>query len=97
MANNGQEAVEQCELGVFDIIFMDMQMPVLDGPQATLKIREFSAFKHTPIIALTANVLSADKQRCFDAGMDDYIAKPLEYDALRSILLKWCRTNIEWA
>lgn len=96
MANNGQEAVEQCELGVFDIIFMDMQMPVLDGPQATLKIREFSAFKHTPIIALTANVLSADKQRCFDAGMDDYIAKPLEYDALRSILLKWCRTNIEW-
>ena len=96
MANNGQEAVEQCELGVFDIIFMDMQMPVLDGPQATVKIREFSAFKHTPIIALTANVLSADKQRCFDAGMDDYIAKPLEYDALRSILLKWCRTNIEW-
>ena len=95
MANNGQEAVEQCELGVFDIIFMDMQMPVLDGPQATLKIREISAFKHTPIIALTANVLSADKQRCFDAGMDDYIAKPLEYDALRSILLKWCRTNIE--
>ncbi|WP_462168697.1 ATP-binding protein [Pseudoalteromonas lipolytica] len=95
MANNGQEAVEQCELGVFDIIFMDMQMPVLDGPQATVKIREFSAFKHTPIIALTANVLSADKQRCFDAGMDDYIAKPLEYDALRSILLKWCRTNIK--
>jgi len=95
MANNGQEAVEQCELGVFDIIFMDMQMPVLDGPQATLKIREISAFKHTPIIALTANVLSADKQRCFDAGMDDYIAKPLEYDALRAILLKWCRTNIE--
>ena len=95
MANNGQEAVEQCALGVFDIIFMDMQMPVLDGPQATLKIREISAFKHTPIIALTANVLSADKQRCFDAGMDDYIAKPLEYDALRSILLKWCRTNIE--
>ncbi|MEJ2893405.1 ATP-binding protein [Pseudoalteromonas sp. B5MOD-1] len=95
MANNGQEAVEQCELGVFDIIFMDMQMPVLDGPQAAVKIREFSAFKHTPIIALTANVLSADKQRCFDAGMDDYIAKPLEYDALRSILLKWCRTNIE--
>ncbi|MEL7579640.1 ATP-binding protein [Pseudoalteromonas sp. D15MCD-2] len=95
MANNGQEAVEQCELGVFDIIFMDMQMPVLDGPQATLKIREFSAFKHTPIIALTANVLSTDKQRCFDAGMDDYIAKPLEYDALRSILLKWCKTNIE--
>ncbi len=95
MANNGQEAVEQCELGVFDIIFMDMQMPVLDGPQAAVKIREFSAFKHTPIIALTANVLSADKQRCFDAGMDDYIAKPLKYDALRSILLKWCRTNIE--
>lgn len=95
MANNGQEAVEQCELGVFDIIFMDMQMPVLDGPQATLKIRELSAYKQTPIIALTANVLNADKQRCFDAGMDDYIAKPLEYDALRSILLKWCRTNIE--
>lgn len=95
IANNGLEAVEQCELGVFDIIFMDMQMPVLDGPQASVKIREFSAFKHTPIIALTANVLSADKKRCFDAGMDDYIAKPLEYDALKSILLKWCKINIE--
>lgn len=93
MASNGQEAVNQCELGVFDIIFMDMQMPILDGPQATVKIRELSAFKDTPIIALTANVLSADKQRCFEAGMNDYIAKPLEYDSLRSILLKWFQTN----
>lgn len=93
MASNGQEAIMQCELGIFDIIFMDMQMPILDGPQATIKIRELSAFKQTPIIALTANVLSADKQRCFDAGMNDYIAKPLESDALRSILVKWCNTK----
>ena len=64
-------------------------MPVLDGPQATLRIREMPSYKNTPIIALTANVLSADKQRCIDAGMNDFIAKPINYECVKAILLKW--------
>ncbi|MFK3863363.1 ATP-binding protein [Pseudoalteromonas rhizosphaerae] len=89
IAGDGEQAIAQCEMCAFDIIFMDMQMPVLDGPQATLKIRTMPAFLTTPIIALTANVLGSDKQRCFESGMDDFIAKPINYECLRAVLLKW--------
>ncbi|MFK3859811.1 ATP-binding protein [Pseudoalteromonas rhizosphaerae] len=89
IAGDGEQAIAQCEMCAFDIIFMDMQMPVLDGPQATLKIRMMPAFLTTPIIALTANVLGSDKQRCFESGMDDFIAKPINYECLRAVLLKW--------
>ena len=90
IAGDGEQAIAQCEMCAFDIIFMDMQMPVLDGPQATLKIRTMPAFLTTPIIALTANVLGSDKQRCFESGMDDFIGKPINYECLRAVLLKWC-------
>lgn len=90
IAGDGEQAIAQCEMCAFDIIFMDMQMPVLDGPQATLKIRTMPAFLTTPIIALTANVLGSDKQRCFESGMDDFIGKPISYECLRAVLLKWC-------
>ena len=90
IASDGEQAIAQCEMCAFDIIFMDMQMPVLDGPQATLKIRTMPAFLTTPIIALTANVLGSDKQRCFESGMDDFIGKPINYECLRAVLLKWC-------
>lgn len=89
IASDGQQAIEQCEMYAFDIILMDMQMPVLDGPQATLKIRQMPAYLKTPIIALTANVLASDKQRCFDAGMNDFITKPINYECLQTILLKY--------
>ncbi len=69
---------------------MDMQMPVLGGPEATLKIRKLPAYKHTPIVALTANVLAADKQRCFEAGMNDFIGKPIKFENLKRVLVKWC-------
>ncbi|MCK8103103.1 MULTISPECIES: ATP-binding protein [unclassified Pseudoalteromonas] len=90
IAGDGEQAITQCEMCAFDIIFMDMQMPVLDGPQATLKIRTMPAFLTTPIIALTANVLGSDKQRCFESGMDDFMGKPISYECLRAVLLKWC-------
>ncbi|MBB1333462.1 MULTISPECIES: ATP-binding protein [unclassified Pseudoalteromonas] len=90
IAGDGEQAIAQCEMCAFDIIFMDMQMPVLDGPQATVKIRTMPAFLTTPIIALTANVLGSDKQRCFESGMDDFIGKPISYECLRAVLLKWC-------
>ncbi|MBB1309248.1 response regulator [Pseudoalteromonas sp. SR41-8] len=90
IVSDGEQAIAQCKMCAFDIIFMDMQMPVLDGPQATLKIRTMPAFLTTPIIALTANVLGSDKQRCFESGMDDFIGKPINYECLRTVLLKWC-------
>ncbi|WP_054553552.1 ATP-binding protein [Pseudoalteromonas lipolytica] len=90
LADDGEQAIAQCEIGAFDIIFMDMQMPVLGGPEATLKIRKLPAYKHTPIVALTANVLAADKQRCFEAGMNDFIGKPIKFENLKRVLVKWC-------
>ncbi|WP_286258630.1 ATP-binding protein [Pseudoalteromonas apostichopi] len=94
IAGDGEQAVALCkensQQNNFDIIFMDMQMPVLDGPQATVLIRKIPAYEDTPIIALTANVLEADKQRCFAAGMSDFIAKPIDYQCVKTVLFKWC-------
>jgi len=90
LAGDGKQAIEQCEVCAYDLILMDMQMPVLDGPQATKEIRTISNYYDTPIIALTANVLAKDKQQCFDAGMNDFLAKPVDYECLKAMLLKWC-------
>ena len=88
LANNGLEAVASCREKAFDVILMDLQMPEMGGLEATQLIREFEAEagKHTPIFAMTANAMSADRQRCLDAGMDDYIAKPLDAVKLRAML-----------
>ncbi len=96
VANNGREAVERWENGKFDLIFMDCQMPVLDGYAATRGIREQEGDRqHTPIVALTANALDSQKQACFDAGMDDFLAKPFELDQLKRILERWLAPNEE--
>jgi CheY-like chemotaxis protein len=70
---------------------MDMQMPHVDGLAAarTIRTAEIDTGKHTTIIALTANALERDRRACIDAGMDDYLAKPLEIDALRGVLERW--------
>ncbi|MCK8124612.1 ATP-binding protein [Pseudoalteromonas sp. 2CM39R] len=102
IAGDGEQAVVLCKQhsgennlhNSFDIIFMDMQMPVLDGPQATIRIREMPEYKATPIIALTANVLETDKQRCFAAGMNDFVAKPIDYQCVKTVLLKWSRSEV---
>lgn len=80
LANNGQEAFEKFKNAQFDVVFMDIQMPVLGGIEATQEILEYEKknhLEHTPIIALTANVLKGDKERFINSGMDEYIAKPL--------------------
>ena len=77
-ASNGLEAVEAIIPGKYAVIFMDMQMPVMDGLEATKKIRAKEAALRIPIIALTANVLPGDIERCLAAGMDDYISKPFK-------------------
>ncbi|OOF09641.1 hybrid sensor histidine kinase/response regulator [Salinivibrio sp. PR5] len=85
LAENGKEALELHKKTPFDIILMDCQMPEMDGFEATRRIREFD--KHTPIIAVTANALSGDAERCLDAGMNGHLAKPFSKDQLIELLI----------
>lgn len=84
VANNGKEALDKFGISKYDIILMDIQMPVMDGLIATKKIRELesSTHSHIPIIAITANALLGDKETCIAAGMDDYISKPFQMQEL---------------
>jgi CheY-like chemotaxis protein len=84
VANNGKEALDKFGTSKYDIILMDIQMPVMDGILATKKIREIesSTNHHTPIIAITANALAGDKENCLAAGMNDYISKPFQPEVL---------------
>jgi CheY-like chemotaxis protein/signal transduction histidine kinase len=84
IANNGKEALDKFGTSRFDIILMDIQMPIMNGIVATKKIREIEASSnsHTPIIAITANALLGDKEECLAAGMDDYISKPFQIEVL---------------
>ena len=87
IANNGQEAVDKFNTSKHDIILMDLQMPVMDGIQATKKIREIEMEKRsipTPIIAITANALAGDREHCLASGMDEYISKPFQVEMLVS-------------
>ena len=78
VAEDGQVALEMLERAAYDLVFMDMQMPVMDGVTATLRIREQSVWQDLPIVAMTANAMEADRQRCLQAGMNDYVSKPIE-------------------
>jgi CheY-like chemotaxis protein len=93
-ANNGREALVKIEQAHYDLIFMDMQMPVMDGYQAMAEIREREqalddAGLHTPIVALTANAMEGDRAQCLQAGADDYLSKPFSPLGLRRVLEKW--------
>lgn len=92
-AENGMEALEKIKGGEFDGIFMDCQMPLMDGYETTKKIREFEGSKkHTPILAMTAHAMKTDKTKCLAAGMDDYLSKPATADKIKRALVKWvCR------
>jgi len=91
VANNGREALALLEIGNYDLILMDVHMPEMDGLEATLVIRakEKETGDHMPIIALTARVLTGDKETCIEVGMDDYISKPITRDALANVLEKY--------
>jgi len=79
----------------YDLILMDCQMPVMDGYEATILLRKEEALSHAlndiPIIALTANVMPEDRERCFSVGMDDYITKPIDVDLFNQTLIKWIK------
>ncbi|MBS9817327.1 ATP-binding protein [Vibrio alginolyticus] len=86
VANHGEEALQLCDQQPFDLIFMDCQMPVMDGFIATERIRKMGKWgKHVPIIALSANVIKEDQQHCFDVGMNEFVAKPVTKTRLQQI------------
>lgn len=87
VANNGQEAVDAVRKTTYDMVFMDCQMPEMDGYQATRAIREFD--RQITVVAMTADILDDVHKRCKAAGMDDYLSKPVRLDALQNILDKW--------
>src|SRR5262249_32414180 len=88
LVGNGQEAVSALERGSFDLVAMDVQMPVMDGLAATAAIRRFEekAGTHTPIVAMTAHAMKGDRERCLEAGMDGYVAKPIRTGELQRVL-----------
>jgi PAS domain S-box-containing protein len=95
LANNGQEAVDLFGSQAWDIVLMDMQMPVMGGLEATRWIRAAeSAGQHTPIVAMTANAMEADRQACLEAGMDDHLAKPFNAIALQEMLVRFTTSSV---
>jgi len=89
LANNGEQALTLAGQGSYDLILMDMQMPVLDGLAATRAIRTLPGHARTPILAMTANAFGEDRQRCLEAGMNDHIPKPVDPDLMFDTLLNW--------
>lgn len=89
VAGNGLEAVQQFEANVYDLIFMDIHMPIMDGFEAARTIREKEKSQNpTPIVAMTALAMQGDREKCLEAGMNDYIAKPIRSAVVRDILVK---------
>ncbi len=89
IAGNGVEAVERCEAVQYDVVFMDCQMPRMDGYAATERIRQLRRNAGVPIVAMTANTFEEDRQRCFDVGMDEYVSKPISREDLAQVLERW--------
>ncbi|HNO78276.1 MAG TPA: response regulator [Phycisphaerae bacterium] len=88
-ANNGLEALHALDHGTFDLVFMDVQMPTMDGLEATSQIRLQPKYAELPIVALTAHVARSDRDRCISAGMNDYLTKPINKDHLKLMIEKW--------
>ncbi|MGE4093542.1 MAG: response regulator, partial [Candidatus Binatia bacterium] len=94
VTSNGREAVEALKSSQYDLVFMDSHMPEMDGFSATAAIRAHEGkTHHTPIIALTANAMTGDRERCLTAGMDDYVSKPFTQEKLRLVLDRWITLN----
>ncbi|MDX8399425.1 MAG: response regulator, partial [Gallionellaceae bacterium] len=89
VAGDGIEALQALQEDKFDAVLMDMQMPNMDGLEATLQIRTDASFDSLPIIAMTANAMFGDRERCLNAGMNDYLTKPINYEAMYSTLGRW--------
>jgi two-component system sensor histidine kinase/response regulator len=93
VAQNGEAAVRMVGAKQYDVVLMDMQMPVMDGIQATKLIRANPLFRALPIIAMTANVMASDREKCDEAGMNDHVDKPIDPDELFRVLLRWIKRD----
>ena len=90
IANNGLEALDYVKSGAYNLVLMDCQMPEMDGYEATGEIRKMSGnIRNIPVIAMTANAMEGDREKCLQAGMSDYISKPIKVQNLKDILIKW--------
>jgi signal transduction histidine kinase len=94
VAHNGREALVQVQASEFDLILMDVQMPEMDGYQATAAIREMPGWSRVPIVALTAHAMPGDRERCVAAGMDAYLTKPIDAKELIQVVEEYCRRAI---
>jgi CheY-like chemotaxis protein len=88
LAENGREVTEMANLKEYDLIFMDIQMPEMDGLEATKMIRKYMNVQPM-IIAMTANAMSEDREECLKAGMDDFLSKPVKLEELVNMIAKW--------
>jgi CheY-like chemotaxis protein len=93
VANNDREALDWARRSNFDLVLMDMQMPEMDGPEACRQIRRLPGWTKRPILAMTANAFAEDRQRCFEAGLDDFITKPVAPEHLFEIVLHWLKVS----
>ena len=93
LAGNGAIALRKVQRQPYDVVLMDMQMPVMDGLSATREIRQLPGLQGLPILAMTANAMAGDRQRCLEAGMNDHIAKPIDPQDLTDKLLRWIRPD----
>jgi two-component system, sensor histidine kinase and response regulator len=91
VAGDGQVALDMAQRAAYDLVFMDMQMPVMDGLTATRCMREIARLAKLPIVAMTANAMEMDRQRCLEAGMNDVVVKPIDPEDLWTTLLRWVR------
>jgi CheY-like chemotaxis protein len=90
VVNDGREALQALSSQRYDAVLMDCQMPDIDGYEATRELRRReNGGRHTPVIAMTAHAMTGDRERCLDAGMDDYIAKPVRSQTLNDVLSRW--------
>lgn len=89
VASNGAQAIELAQRENYDLIFMDVQMPIMDGLEATRTIRRLDGRAHTPIVAMTANAFEEDRRLCLAAGMNDHIGKPVSMVVLHAALQRW--------
>ena len=94
VASDGEQALRLVQDRYYDIVLMDIQMPVMDGLAATREIRLFKPNERLPIVAMTANVMQEERQSCLAAGMNDFVAKPIDPDELLAVVQRWTEPEL---